>query len=113
MIIFDAVHLPFGCSVWPAFWTRAPNWPHGGEIDILEEVNLVTNNQMVLHTDPGCTQADGVTQLGNTRGADCSAGLNSRTGCAVTETQPNSFGDGFNNAGGGVWATQFDESGIL
>lgn len=113
MIIFDAVHLPFGCSVWPAFWTRAPNWPHGGEIDILEEVNLVTNNQMVLHTDPGCMQADGVTQLGNTRGADCSAGLNSRTGCAVTETQPNSFGDGFNNAGGGVWATQFDESGIL
>ena len=68
---------------------------------------------MVLHTDPGCTQADGVTQLGSTKGADCSAGLNSRTGCAVTETQPNSFGDGFNNAGGGVWATQFDESGIL
>ncbi|RPD63371.1 hypothetical protein L227DRAFT_521471 [Lentinus tigrinus ALCF2SS1-6] len=113
VIIFDAVHLPFGCSVWPAFWTRAPNWPHGGEIDILEEVNLVTNNQMVLHTDPGCTQADGVTQLGTTKGSDCSAGTSSRTGCAVTETQPNSFGEGFNNAGGGVWATQFDESGIF
>ncbi|TFK92177.1 glycoside hydrolase family 16 protein [Polyporus arcularius HHB13444] len=113
VFIFDAVHIPFGCSVWPAFWTRGPNWPNGGEIDILEEVNLVTNNQMVLHTTPGCTQAPGVQQLGTTKGTDCSAGVNSRVGCAVTDTRDNSFGAGFNNAGGGVWATQFDASGIF
>ena len=32
-------------------------------------------------------------------------------GCTVMETAPNSIGAGFNGAGGGVYATQFDISG--
>jgi len=35
------------------------------------------------------------------------------TGCFVSETSPNSYGQGFATAGGGVWATQFDVAGIL
>ena len=114
MFVFDAVHVPFGCSVWPAFWTRATNWPHGGEIDILESVNLQTFNQMSLHTDSGCTQPSDVTQLGKLAptGADCSAGTSSAIGCGVQETKANSFGEGLNDAGGGVWAAQFDVAGI-
>ncbi|KAI9058735.1 glycoside hydrolase family 16 protein [Trametes sanguinea] len=112
VFIFDATHIPFGCSVWPGFWTKGPNWPAGGEIDIVESVNLMGNNQMALHTPPGCTQPSDVTQLGKTTGTDCSAGVDSATGCAVEETQPNSFGTDFVSAGGGVWATQFDVSGI-
>ncbi|KAI0331370.1 hypothetical protein GY45DRAFT_1322414 [Cubamyces sp. BRFM 1775] len=113
VFVLDATHIPFGCSVWPGFWTKGPNWPAGGEIDIVESVNLMGNNQMALHTPAGCTQASDVTQLGKTIGSDCSAGVDSATGCAVAETQPNSFGSDFASAGGGVWATQFDDSGVF
>ncbi|CDO77470.1 Glycoside Hydrolase Family 16 protein [Trametes cinnabarina] len=67
---------------------------------------------MALHTAPGCTQPSDAMQLGKTIGTDCSAGPNSATGCAVAETQSNSFGNDFASAGGGVWATQFDVSGV-
>ncbi|KAI0742915.1 concanavalin A-like lectin/glucanase domain-containing protein [Daedaleopsis nitida] len=112
VFLFDANHIPFGCSVWPAFWTRGPNWPNGGEIDILETVNLAQSNQMALHTLDGCTTPQDVSQLGTTKGANCSEGVDSRVGCATTETQPNSVGAGFATAGGGVWATLFDTTGI-
>jgi hypothetical protein len=40
--VMDAVHMPYGCSVWPAFWTREwgvgllmfdPVWRRGGKVD--------------------------------------------------------------------------------
>ena len=40
------------CSVWPAFWSTAPSWPVGGEIDTFEGINNVMNNRMTLHTEP-------------------------------------------------------------
>lgn len=107
------MHLPYGCAVWPGFWTKGPNWPQGGEIDIMEQVNLAPANQMTLHTSAGCTQASGAQQLGKTVGTDCSAGPDGATGCSVAEAQPNSFGEGFAANGGGVWATQFDATGVL
>ncbi|TBU38093.1 concanavalin A-like lectin/glucanase domain-containing protein [Dichomitus squalens] len=113
VFVMDAVHIPFGCSVWPSFWTKGPNWPAGGEIDIMELVNLAQDNQMTLHTTPGCTQPQGVMQLGKTSGTDCSAGTNSSEGCTVIETQSNNAGAAFASAGGGVWAAQFDVSGIF
>lgn len=36
LVLMDAVHMPAGCGTWPAFWSNGPNWPAGGEIDIVE-----------------------------------------------------------------------------
>ncbi|KDQ55967.1 glycoside hydrolase family 16 protein [Jaapia argillacea MUCL 33604] len=106
--IIDLLHLPYGCSVWPAFWTSGQTWPQQGEIDIIEGVNLMTYNQMALHTTAGCTKTTPADQTGTSTQVDCSTGQ----GCTVAETKPNSFGAAFAQAGGGVWATQFESSGI-
>ncbi|KAI0745410.1 concanavalin A-like lectin/glucanase domain-containing protein [Earliella scabrosa] len=98
VLIFDATHLPFGCSVWPSFWTKGPNWPDGGEIDIIEAVNQMGANQMAIHSSTGCTVS----------GADCSDGA----GCTILDQNDKSYGPDFGSSGGGVWATQFDTTGI-
>ncbi|KAG5637617.1 hypothetical protein H0H81_003951 [Sphagnurus paluster] len=107
--IADMTHIPFGCSVWPAFWTKGPTWPDNGEIDIMEYINLMPNNQMALHTLPGCVHSPPPNQLGNSSQLDCSQ----PSGCVVLETQPASTLQAFSDAGGGVWATQFDVAGIF
>lgn len=107
--VIDLTHIPYGCSVWPAFWTKGPVWPDNGEIDIIEAINLMPNNQYALHTLPGCSQTPGAWQTGQSGTMDCSTA----SGCIVAEAAPNSYNEGFAQAGGGVWATQFDVAGIF
>jgi len=56
LFILDLKHMPGGiCGTWPAFWSLGSGtWPQGGEIDIIEGVNLNTQNKMVLHTNTQC-----------------------------------------------------------
>jgi len=110
LIIIDTLHIPYGCSVWPAFWTLGPEttWPGSGEIDIIEAINEMQNNQVALHTTVGCFQANSTTQSGTTFETDCST----PQGCDVAENKPNSYGESFVGAGGGVFALQYDASGI-
>ncbi|KAL0562771.1 hypothetical protein V5O48_019308, partial [Marasmius crinis-equi] len=105
--IIDLRHIPYGCSVWPAFWSKGPLWPDNGEIDIIEGINNMAANQMALHSLQGCFSPSQSLQTGKTIVTDCSA----PAGCTVGEASSNSYGPGFAAAGGGVFATQFDVSG--
>jgi beta-glucanase (GH16 family) len=45
LFIADFARMPYGCSLWPAYWSYGTaKWPADGEIDILEGVN----NQLTL-----------------------------------------------------------------
>ncbi|KAF9077551.1 concanavalin A-like lectin/glucanase domain-containing protein [Rhodocollybia butyracea] len=116
ILLFDAVHIPYGCSVWPSLFTQGQNWPAQGEMDIVENVNNATMNQYSLHTGNLCDQATSAesNQTGITTNSNCTVDLASDedTGCIVRETQPNTFGAGFSENGGGVYAALWDDSGI-
>lgn len=96
------------------------NWPNNGEIDIMEGVNTQFRNQMTLHTAPGCTRDDGAKPApgqsqafsGTPLQASCDVTVNSNSGCGVMSTEANTFGEPFNNNGGGVAATALDSLGI-
>lgn len=123
----DSVHMPTGCGTWPAFWSNGtqllrsgivysvtlrrnvgPNWPAGGEIDIIEGVNDYTNNQATIHTNAGCNLANTNTFTGHlVGGTNCAALQTGNQGCGIRATETNSYGSAFNSINGGVYASQF------
>jgi len=112
LLVMDANHAPWGVGTWPAFWTVGPNWPAGGEIDIVEQVNDAQQNDMTLHTSPGCTMPSGLQGLAGSQVSwNCGAGDNS--GCGVTAAAgANTYGTGFNQNGGGTYAMAWTTDGI-
>ncbi|KAH9840138.1 concanavalin A-like lectin/glucanase domain-containing protein [Rhodofomes roseus] len=108
VLIMDATHIPYGCGIWPSFWTKGESWPAGGEIDIVEAINSMTDNQYALHSNEGCSASSSASFSGSIGVTDC----NSTAGCQFSETKANSYGPGFSAAGGGVYATLFDTSGV-
>jgi hypothetical protein len=113
LFIADISHMPGGiCGTWPAFWLFGPNWPSNGEIDIIEGVNAQSTDSITLHTSSDCVINNAGSQSGTTTlTADCNTG-NANTGCGVSTTTTNAYGTGFNNVGGGVYAMQWESSGI-
>jgi hypothetical protein len=112
MLVIDAVHMPYGCGTWPAFWTVGANWPYGGEIDIIEGVNNQNTNAYTLHTAPGCSISKTNAFAGYVKQESCDAFYNSNTGCGIGDTSTKTYGKGFNNIGGGVFATLWEDDGI-
>jgi len=106
VFIADFEAMPYGCGVWPAFWSVGPNWPAGGEIDVVEGVNNQLNNQVTLHSGPDCSMPSTINKLasGNLISAHCPSGSGDDSGCAFLDSSSSSFGPGFNNANGGVFA---------
>lgn len=105
--------VPFGCSVWPAFWVHGAEWPSGGEIDVFEGVNMQATNQVAMHTVTGCYASPGtVSQVGRLTSDNCDYRVNGNQGCTVLDGRNQSYGAGFASAGGGVWAMELASTGV-
>lgn len=121
-------HIPSGCSTWPAWWLLSATgpWPAGGEIDIVEGVNNANENANTLHTVQGC-QMDAQTSWGYgngfkgkwATGSDGTPATNcwineptqfGNQGCGVQANAQNTFGQGFNNIGGGTYALEVTDT---
>jgi len=75
-------------------------------------VNLAGSNTITLHTSAGCNINTAGSQYGtNLQHSNCNQD-NGNTGCGATTTTANAYGDSFNSIGGGVYAMQWESSGI-
>ncbi|KAJ3485570.1 hypothetical protein NLI96_g4881 [Meripilus lineatus] len=119
LFILDLDKAPWGCGIWPAWWTLGGGpWPYSGEIDIIEGVHDNEHNQVAWHTGPNCT----LTPTANFTGTivtsngqpnlNCDGNINNNAGCGVTEWSRASYGLTFDAAGGGVFAMKWDDNGI-
>jgi hypothetical protein len=75
----------------------------------------VHSNQVTLHTGPGCTLDDNPKSgsfSGNVLSTHCESSASSNSGCGISDPNPNSYGQGFNDIGGGVYAHLWDHTGI-
>ncbi|VDC05540.1 unnamed protein product [Peniophora sp. CBMAI 1063] len=106
--VFNVAHMPTGCGTWPAIWeVEGQNWPLGGEVDIVEGVNLATQNTVSLHTGPNCSVPSVRTAMtGNPLNNDCNSSGTSNAGCNVELTPADNYGPTFNSNGGGFYAME-------
>ncbi|CAL1695891.1 unnamed protein product [Somion occarium] len=120
LFILDLDQAPWGCAVWPAWWTLGNGqWPWHGEIDIIEGVHDNEHNQVTWHTGPNCTltptsQFTG-TIASRTDGSPnliCDGTKPPSAGCGITEWSRASYGPTFDAQGGGVFAMKWDDEGI-
>ncbi|KAI5478210.1 glycoside hydrolase family 16 protein [Pseudohyphozyma bogoriensis] len=110
LVIGDFIRMPYGCAVWPVLTREATQ-----EIDIVEGVNIQTNNQMTLHVkDDGCKMDSSAQTAGtaSTVDTDCDANADGNGGCAYIDQSATSYGEGFNKQGGGVFAMSYTTDGI-
>jgi len=120
LFVLDINRAPWGCGVWPAFWTLGNGtWPTTGEIDIIEGVHDNEHNQVTWHTNAGCNLTPPVNnsftgtivQQNNQSYLDCE-GSGTLPGCGVVEWSQASYGPTFDAQGGGVFAMKWDDDGI-
>jgi len=119
LFILDLNRAPWGCGVWPAWWTLGGGqWPYTGEIDIIEGVHDNQHNQVTWHTGPGCyltpesNFTGTIVQTNGVNNTNCDGTINNNAGCGVTEWSRASYGPYFDAQGGGVFAMKWDENGI-
>jgi hypothetical protein len=108
--------------------TSGSEWPGDGEIDIIENVHSSSSNQVAWHTLPGtpflpspcsspysllgCTLTTPGNFTGTAGAVTCDATINYNTGCGIVDQSIASFGETFNEKGGGVYAMKWDQLSI-
>ncbi|QUC16851.1 uncharacterized protein UV8b_01092 [Ustilaginoidea virens] len=112
LFVADFLHMPPSqCGLWPAFWAYGPNWPYGGEVDIVEGANDQYHNVLSAHTAQGCTVSSTMSSMfsGSQRTTNCFVG-GDNVGCGYFSPPGDTaaYGDGFNAANGGVYAMEWD-----
>jgi len=115
LFIADFWAMPHGPTLWPAYWTVGPNWPNGGEIDLIEGVGDSDTNQITLHTSAGCTLNTKLTAKFSgkaTSTSNCQSGNGSNNGCGIVDSAAHAYGHQFNMVAGGVIVHLVDSSGI-
>ncbi|KAH8822827.1 glycoside hydrolase family 16 protein [Flagelloscypha sp. PMI_526] len=121
LFVLDLNRAPWGCAIWPAWWTvGTPTWPAQGEIDIIEGVHDQEHNQVAFHTSPDCFMDKNVTVNGNIlthpgdtdQKAVCDGNANQNSGCATTQWSKASYGSTFEASGGGAFVMKWDENSI-
>jgi hypothetical protein len=75
-----------------------------------ENINLATQNKYSLHTSEGCTHPETTTgvETGMIGPTDCWNETAFNSGCIVVENQPNNYGAGFAQNGGGYVPILFE-----
>ena len=137
LFIINASHIPEGLGTWPAFWLtglvpEGSAWACYGEIDIIEGVNSTDSgssyNKMSLHTNtPSNGKVCDQTGVNGIDYTNCDAGDGNsgsacgcsgkeacpNLGCGIMSKKDNTFGYGFNQNGGGVYACELTSSGKI
>ncbi|CAJ1361873.1 unnamed protein product [Effrenium voratum] len=126
LFVLSLDHVPTACGAWPAFWMFGDDaqhsWPRWGEYDILESIHTLNYATTTLHTRESCDQRDvnnGIDFVGQGWAAG-SLGNNKAKNCWVKAPQEydnqgcgqklpaGSFGEGFNQNGGGTFVAEWD-----
>lgn len=90
-----------------------PDWPTGGEIDIIEVVNEQQTNNMTLPTGLACSVSpESFHFSGTIDSTECTSSTKNNQGCKITTTDTRTYGPGFHAIRGGVYATEWTSSTI-
>eukprot|EP00523_Entomoneis_sp_CCMP467_P007859 CAMPEP_0168720936 /NCGR_PEP_ID=MMETSP0724-20121128/1824_1 /TAXON_ID=265536 /ORGANISM="Amphiprora sp., Strain CCMP467" /LENGTH=422 /DNA_ID=CAMNT_0008767563 /DNA_START=38 /DNA_END=1306 /DNA_ORIENTATION=+ len=135
LFIFDLSHMPAGCGVWPAVWlTDEDKWPDNGEVDIVEGINRQPMVKTALHTSDQCSMYAHVPRWAWSGDWDTATGLPdtftgepnlinrveadncwvmaahqwANQGCVAVDKRNNTLGAHLNEAGGGIYALEWD-----
>jgi len=110
--LLDVAKAPWGCGAWPAFWSTGDNWPANGEIDIIEQVHKSLSDKISFHTETGCLLTSPGNYTGVASTTNCSFEYDANTACGIDSPSVASFGQVFDEKGGGVYAMMWDNLSI-